>query len=96
MYDESVVAFQNAIARMWGTSTVDDTTRGAGQPGMRLRLYVDLRQILAQASCRSRWWPPARSEAWSATTGGVTDQVWGPRCHIRLRHARSAGEVVAG
>ncbi|MFD7408563.1 DUF6207 family protein [Streptomyces sp. NPDC059866] len=55
--DESVFAFQNAIARTWGTSTADRTTRDVGQPGVRLRLYVDLRQVLAQDS------PPERALA---------------------------------
>ncbi|WP_328349173.1 DUF6207 family protein [Streptomyces sp. NBC_00445] len=48
--DDTVFAFQDAIARMWGTSTAERTTRDVGQPGVRLRLYTDLRQVLAQGS----------------------------------------------
>ncbi|WSD21258.1 DUF6207 family protein [Streptomyces phaeochromogenes] len=50
MDDDTVFAFQGTISRMWGTSTTDTTTRDVGQPGVRLRLYVDLRQVLAQTS----------------------------------------------
>ncbi len=45
--DDTVLAFQAAIARTWGTATADRTTRDVGQPGVRLRLYVDLRQNMA-------------------------------------------------
>ncbi|MDQ1031531.1 hypothetical protein QF035_009113 [Streptomyces umbrinus] len=48
MDDDTVFAFQDTISRMWGASTTDTTTRDAGQPGVRLRLYVDLRQVLTQ------------------------------------------------
>ncbi|MGW2891871.1 DUF6207 family protein [Streptomyces griseoruber] len=48
--DATVFAFQAAIARTWGTSTVECTTRDAGQPGVRLRMYTDLRQVLEDAS----------------------------------------------
>ncbi|MGP4009899.1 DUF6207 family protein [Streptomyces sp. 4N124] len=48
--DDTVFAFQDAIARMWGTSIAERTTRDVGQPGVRLRMYTDLRQVLAQAS----------------------------------------------
>jgi hypothetical protein len=47
--DDTVFAFQNAIARMWA-STVDRTTRDVGQPGVRLRMYTDLRQALTETS----------------------------------------------
>ncbi|MFF1747097.1 DUF6207 family protein [Streptomyces mirabilis] len=43
-------------------------TRGPGQLGVRLRLYADLRQALPRPATREPS-PPARSEAWSATTG---------------------------
>ncbi|MFD3622534.1 DUF6207 family protein [Streptomyces sp. NPDC058676] len=33
-------------AQMWATSTDDRTTRDPGQPGVRLRMYADLRQAL--------------------------------------------------
>jgi hypothetical protein len=47
--DDTVFAFQSAIARTWGTAIADRTTRDVGQPGVRLRLYVDLRQTIVQA-----------------------------------------------
>jgi Family of unknown function (DUF6207) len=47
--DATVFAFQNAIARTWGASTAERTTRDAGQPGVRLRMYTDLRQVLKEA-----------------------------------------------
>ncbi|MFF3911017.1 DUF6207 family protein [Streptomyces sp. NPDC001848] len=48
--DDTVFAFQAAIARLWGTSTAVHTTRDAGQPGVRLRMYTDLCQVLGEAS----------------------------------------------
>jgi len=44
--DATVFAFQAAITRVWGTSPAERTTRDVGQPGVRLRLYTDLRQVL--------------------------------------------------
>ncbi|MFG2463660.1 DUF6207 family protein [Streptomyces sp. NPDC048523] len=38
---------QNAIARRWVTAAAEQTTRQPGEPGVRLRCYVDLRQELA-------------------------------------------------
>ncbi|MFD8046450.1 DUF6207 family protein [Streptomyces sp. Tu102] len=46
--DDTVLAFQTAIARMWATAVDERTTRDAGQPCVRLRLYTDLRQVLTQ------------------------------------------------
>ena len=43
--DATVLAFQAAIARTWGTSTAERSTRDPGQPGVRLRMYADLRQV---------------------------------------------------
>ncbi|MER5668210.1 DUF6207 family protein [Streptomyces mirabilis] len=40
--DDTIFAFQAAIARIWGTSIAERTTRDAGQPGVRLRMYTDL------------------------------------------------------
>ncbi|MET9039342.1 DUF6207 family protein [Streptomyces mirabilis] len=59
--DDTLLAFQAAIARTRGTSTAERTTRDAGQPGVRLRMYTDLRQVLEEAS----------SPAPSATSAGV-------------------------
>ncbi|MFG3517633.1 MULTISPECIES: DUF6207 family protein [Streptomyces] len=50
--DDTVYAFQNTIARTWAASTADRTTRDVGQPGVRLRLYVDMRQADASATER--------------------------------------------
>jgi hypothetical protein len=47
--DATVFAFQGAIARLWATSTSERTTRDVGQPGVRLRMYTDLRQGLEGA-----------------------------------------------
>ncbi|WP_237545137.1 MULTISPECIES: DUF6207 family protein [unclassified Streptomyces] len=62
--DDTVLAFQEAIARTWGTSTAERTTRDPG----RLRMYIDLRQVLEEASPPVPA-PSARRKAWSATTG---------------------------
>jgi hypothetical protein len=48
--DDTVFAFQDAIAQTWATAISEDTFRDPGQPGVRLRLYADLRQVLAQTS----------------------------------------------
>ncbi|WP_405776961.1 DUF6207 family protein [Streptomyces sp. NBC_01538] len=44
--DATVLQFQEAIAGLWATATAQHTTRDAGQPGVRLRCYLDLRQQL--------------------------------------------------
>ena len=72
--DDTVYAFQNAIAQTWA-ATVDGTTRDAGQPGVRLRMYIDLRQVLAQTLSPERALDGDTQEAWSATTGGAADQA---------------------
>ncbi|MDT0485262.1 DUF6207 family protein [Streptomyces doebereineriae] len=43
--DATVLAFHAAIARIWATTAAEPTTRDAGQPGVRLRMYADLRQV---------------------------------------------------
>ncbi|MFI6341066.1 DUF6207 family protein [Streptomyces sp. NPDC050535] len=48
--DDTVFAFQNAIGRMWGTATADRTTHDVGQPGVRLRMYTNLREVLIETS----------------------------------------------
>ncbi|MFI6495259.1 DUF6207 family protein [Streptomyces sp. NPDC050564] len=45
-FDDTVLAFQAAIARIWGTSTAERTTRDVDQPGVRQRMYTDLGQVL--------------------------------------------------
>jgi hypothetical protein len=42
--DATALKFQEALAGMWATSTAQRTTRDAGQPGVRLRCNLDLRQ----------------------------------------------------
>ncbi|MER7576697.1 DUF6207 family protein [Streptomyces sp. NPDC126514] len=33
---------------IWATTPADPTTRDAGQPGVRLRMYADLRQVVGE------------------------------------------------
>ncbi|MFD5805905.1 DUF6207 family protein [Streptomyces sp. NPDC127020] len=42
--DETAFAFHEALAARWATTSVERTTREAGQAGVRLRCYLDLRQ----------------------------------------------------
>ncbi|MEU6449783.1 MULTISPECIES: DUF6207 family protein [unclassified Streptomyces] len=42
--DETAFAFHTALATRWATTFVERTTRDPGQPGVRLRCYLDLRQ----------------------------------------------------
>ncbi|MGW1543273.1 DUF6207 family protein [Streptomyces sp. NPDC002309] len=44
--DQTALTFQQAIAARWATATAEHTTRDAGQPGVRLRCYLDLHQPL--------------------------------------------------
>jgi uncharacterized protein DUF6207 len=48
--DATALAFQQLLADRWATATAEQTTRDAGQPGVRLRCYLDLRQQLAAAA----------------------------------------------
>ncbi|GGV50949.1 hypothetical protein GCM10010293_62380 [Streptomyces griseoflavus] len=45
--DETAFAFHAALAARWATTSVEHTTRDAGQAGVRLRCYLDMRQPLA-------------------------------------------------
>lgn len=45
--DRTAFAFQQELASRWATATADRTTRDPGQPGVRLRCYLDLRQDVA-------------------------------------------------
>ncbi|MFF7098516.1 DUF6207 family protein [Streptomyces rubradiris] len=38
------------LARRWAAATAERTTRDPGQPGVRLRCYLDLRQELTARS----------------------------------------------
>ncbi|MEU5599839.1 DUF6207 family protein [Streptomyces sp. NPDC020298] len=44
--DATAFAFPEALARLWATATGDRPTRVPGDPGVRLRCYLDLRQEL--------------------------------------------------
>jgi hypothetical protein len=54
--DETAVAFHAALAARWATTSVERTTRDAGQAGARLRCYLDLRQPLNPPSSRGGPW----------------------------------------
>ncbi|MFF5611177.1 DUF6207 family protein [Streptomyces cellulosae] len=40
----TALSLQAALAARWATATADGVTREPGQPGVRLRCYLDLRQ----------------------------------------------------
>ncbi|MDX3350513.1 MULTISPECIES: DUF6207 family protein [Streptomyces] len=44
--DETAFAFHIELATRWATTSVERTTHEPGQPGVRLRFYLDLRQPL--------------------------------------------------
>ena len=44
--DRTAFAVQELLAARWATATADRTTRDPGQPGVRLRCYLDVRQEL--------------------------------------------------
>ncbi|MFE3928024.1 DUF6207 family protein [Streptomyces sp. YIM B13508] len=48
--DATALAFQQMLADRWATATAQQTTRDAGQSGVRLRCYLDLRQELTVAA----------------------------------------------
>jgi hypothetical protein len=43
--DDTALAFHTSIARIWPTAPAVRTTRDAGEPGARLRMDADLRQV---------------------------------------------------
>lgn len=45
--DRTALAFQQALASRWATATADRITHAPGEPGVRLRCYLDLRQAAA-------------------------------------------------
>ncbi|MER7841529.1 DUF6207 family protein [Streptomyces sp. NPDC096040] len=47
--EETAFAFQQLLADQWATATTQRTTRDAGEPGVRLRCYLDLRQPAARS-----------------------------------------------
>lgn len=44
--DQTAFAIQEALAGRWATAPADRTTRAPGEPGVRLRCYLDVRQNL--------------------------------------------------
>ncbi|MEU9977633.1 DUF6207 family protein [Streptomyces sp. NPDC051014] len=42
--DDTTLAFQQLLTDRWATSTGERTTHDVGQPGVRLRCYLDLNQ----------------------------------------------------
>ncbi|MFF2469591.1 DUF6207 family protein [Streptomyces mirabilis] len=44
--DQTAFALQEVLATRWATATADRTTRVPGEPGVRLRCHLDLRQEL--------------------------------------------------
>lgn len=47
--DATALAFQQLLADRWATATAERTTHDVGQPGVRLRCYLDLRQPVSPA-----------------------------------------------
>lgn len=45
--DQTAFALQEVLAARWATATADRTTRVPGEPGVRLRCYLDVRQELS-------------------------------------------------
>ncbi|MER6442200.1 DUF6207 family protein [Streptomyces sp. NPDC001185] len=45
--DRTAFAFQAALSSMWAATSVERTIRDPGQPGVRLRCYLDMRQRLS-------------------------------------------------
>ncbi|MEU0196497.1 DUF6207 family protein [Streptomyces afghaniensis] len=45
--DQTAFAIQEALAGRWATAPADRTTRVPGEPGVRLRCYLDVRQNLS-------------------------------------------------
>ncbi|MGW7261498.1 DUF6207 family protein [Streptomyces sp. NPDC054834] len=48
--DATALVFQQLLADRWATSPAQLTTRDAGEPGVRLRCYLDLRQQISPAA----------------------------------------------
>ncbi|MEV6507792.1 DUF6207 family protein [Streptomyces sp. NPDC051642] len=42
--DQTAFAVQELLAGRWATAAADHTTREPGKPGVRLRLFLDVRQ----------------------------------------------------
>ncbi|MEV7068585.1 DUF6207 family protein [Streptomyces collinus] len=44
--DQTALAIQQLLVGRWATAPADRTTREPGEPGVRLRCYLDVRQDL--------------------------------------------------
>ncbi|MGA5208078.1 DUF6207 family protein [Streptomyces variegatus] len=44
--DQTAFAVQELLAGRWATAPADRTTRAPGEPGVRLRCYLDVRQSI--------------------------------------------------
>ncbi|MEV5049336.1 DUF6207 family protein [Streptomyces griseoincarnatus] len=60
--DATALAFQHLLADRWATSPAQHTTRDAGELGVRLRCYLDLRQPISPAAPADGL-PPASAAA---------------------------------
>jgi hypothetical protein len=60
--DATALALQQLLADRWATSPAQHTTRDAGEPGVRLRCYLDLRQPICPA-VPAEGTPPAGAAA---------------------------------
>lgn len=58
----TALAFQQLLAERWATATAERTTRDAGEPGVRLRCYLDLRQPISPVA-PAEGLPPASAGA---------------------------------
>ncbi|MEU2860322.1 DUF6207 family protein [Streptomyces mirabilis] len=61
---------QEVLTTRWATATADRTTREPGEPGVRLRCYLDLRQELGTRGTRPEGANTAASQASSPAQRG--------------------------
>ena len=66
--DGTALAFQQMLAERWATATAERTTRDPGEPGVRLRCYLDLRQSIIPAAPDEALAP--RSDEMDSVGGG--------------------------
>jgi hypothetical protein len=98
---QTAFAVQELLAGRWATASADGTTRGPGEPGVRLRCYLDVRQEL-----RSLWrvlncggvgvaaWEHVRGSA--PNTGGADPLSLLLADRFRKRSVRSASRAALG
>ncbi|WMD06392.1 DUF6207 family protein [Streptomyces sp. FXY-T5] len=90
--DATALAFQQLLADRWATATAEQSTRDAGQAGVRLRCYLDLRQQLTAAAVVGPTMEPIK-----VSMGGSWWLVWpdAPGCGV-WRVSGLAGLVGGG